>query len=52
MMEKIGSLMKRPGEDIVPKDQVPWWLKYSARAVGSVGGGSELRLIFITFTMF
>lgn len=32
--------MQRPNDDLVSKDDVPWWLKYSARGVGAVGGAS------------
>jgi len=30
--------MQRPGEDVVPKDDVPWWMKYAGRGLGTVGG--------------
>lgn len=36
--DKIASLMARPGQDPVPKDDVPWWLRYAGRGVGTVGG--------------
>lgn len=36
--EKIAVLMARPGQDVVPKDDVPWWMKYSGRGLGTVGG--------------
>ncbi|XP_075213231.1 calcium channel flower isoform X2 [Lycorma delicatula] len=42
--EKIASLMQRPNEDLVPKDEVPWWMKYGGRGLGTVGGG--LAIIF------
>ncbi|KAF5275637.1 hypothetical protein FQA39_LY06749 [Lamprigera yunnana] len=35
--DKINSLMARPGQD-VPKDDVPWWLRYGGRAVGTLAG--------------
>jgi len=38
LAEKIGALMQRPGEDVVPKDDVPWWMKYAGRGLGTVGG--------------
>lgn len=28
--------MARPGQDIVPKDDVPWYLKYGGRLLGIV----------------
>ncbi|XP_071450751.1 calcium channel flower isoform X1 [Hetaerina americana] len=37
-MEKIGAMMQRPGQDAVPKDDVPWWMKYAGRGLGTVGG--------------
>uniref|UniRef100_A0A0V0G7P7 Calcium channel flower n=1 Tax=Triatoma dimidiata TaxID=72491 RepID=A0A0V0G7P7_TRIDM len=43
-MEKVGSLMRRPGEDAVPKDEVPWWMKYLGRGLGTVGGGIAIFL--------
>lgn len=42
--EKLGTLMRRPGEDIVPKDEVPWWLKYAGRGCGAFGGGFAIFL--------
>lgn len=42
--EKIASLMQRPNEDLVPKDEVPWWMKYGGRALGTVGGGVAIFL--------
>ncbi|KAL1124094.1 hypothetical protein AAG570_001864 [Ranatra chinensis] len=38
-MEKMGAIMQRPGEDVVPKDEVPRWLKYAGRLCGTVGSG-------------
>lgn len=35
--DKITSLMARPGQE-VPKDDVPWWLRYGGRAVGTLAG--------------
>uniref|UniRef100_A0A0K8TQQ4 Calcium channel flower n=1 Tax=Tabanus bromius TaxID=304241 RepID=A0A0K8TQQ4_TABBR len=35
--EKIAGLMARPHQDAVPRDDVPWYLKYSARILGIVG---------------
>uniref|UniRef100_A0A1L8DEZ4 Calcium channel flower n=1 Tax=Nyssomyia neivai TaxID=330878 RepID=A0A1L8DEZ4_9DIPT len=34
--EKFVSLMARPGQDAVPKDDVPWYLKYGGRVLGIV----------------
>lgn len=36
--ERLAGLMARPGADNVPRDDVPWHLKYGGRAVGIVGG--------------
>ncbi|XP_063229896.1 calcium channel flower [Bacillus rossius redtenbacheri] len=36
--EKVAGIMHRPGEDAVHKDDVPWWLKYAGRGLGTVGG--------------
>ncbi|KAF5307745.1 hypothetical protein FQR65_LT06616 [Abscondita terminalis] len=35
--DKINSLMARPGQE-VPKDDVPWWLRYGGRTVGTIAG--------------
>lgn len=35
--EKIASIMQRPGQDPVAKDDVPWWMKYAGRGLGTVG---------------
>lgn len=32
--------MQRPGQDAIPNDDVPWWMKYAGRGLGTVGGGS------------
>ncbi|KAK9872262.1 hypothetical protein WA026_017063 [Henosepilachna vigintioctopunctata] len=45
--EKITQIMHRPGEDPTSKDDVPWWLKYAGRALGTVGG-----FIAILFGLF
>lgn len=39
--EKLAGLMARPNQDGVPKDDVPWWMKYAGRGLGTVGGFSE-----------
>ncbi|KAI4483295.1 hypothetical protein M0804_008350 [Polistes exclamans] len=36
--EKIASIMERPGQDSVAKDDTPWWMKYAGRGLGTVGG--------------
>ncbi|XP_052903132.1 calcium channel flower isoform X3 [Anopheles moucheti] len=36
--ERLTTLMARPGQDNVPRDDVPWHLKYGGRAAGIVGG--------------
>ncbi|XP_012256883.2 calcium channel flower isoform X2 [Athalia rosae] len=36
--EKIASIMERPGQDPVAKDDVAWWMKYAGRGLGTVGG--------------
>ncbi|XP_011147831.1 calcium channel flower isoform X1 [Harpegnathos saltator] len=35
--EKIASIMQKPGQDPVAKDDVPWWMKYAGRGLGTVG---------------
>lgn len=35
--EKIASMMERPGQDPVAKDDVPWFMKYAGRGLGTVG---------------
>lgn len=37
--------MQRPGQDPVAKDDVPWWMKYAGRGLGTVGSISERLLI-------
>ncbi|KAH1014051.1 calcium channel flower isoform X1 [Dendroctonus ponderosae] len=36
--DKISALMVRPGQDPVSKDEIPWWLKFAGRGLGTVGG--------------
>ncbi|KAL1491014.1 hypothetical protein ABEB36_011675 [Hypothenemus hampei] len=36
--EKIAALMARPGQDSTTKDETPWWLRFSGRTMGAVGG--------------
>ncbi|CAD7081442.1 unnamed protein product [Hermetia illucens] len=35
--EKIAGLMARPNQDAIPRDDVPWYLKYAGRGLGIVG---------------
>ncbi|KAJ0181556.1 hypothetical protein K1T71_002278 [Dendrolimus kikuchii] len=35
--DKISMLMARPGGDNVQKDDVPWWMRYAGRGLGTVG---------------
>ncbi|KAK9305914.1 hypothetical protein QLX08_003272 [Tetragonisca angustula] len=42
--EKISSIMQRPGQDPVAKDDVPLWMKYAGRGLGTVG--SIIAIIF------
>ncbi|XP_029054793.1 calcium channel flower isoform X1 [Osmia bicornis bicornis] len=35
--EKLTSIMQKPGQDPVAKDDVPVWLKYAGRGLGTVG---------------
>lgn len=47
--------MQRPGQDAVPKDDVPWWMKYAGRGLGTVGGGSmysQLQFFYLQCFMF
>lgn len=34
-------LMARPGGDNAQKDDVPWWMRYGGRGLGTVGGFSS-----------
>ncbi|XP_060517193.1 calcium channel flower isoform X2 [Cylas formicarius] len=36
--DKLSALMARPGQDPVAKDDVPWWLKFAGRGVGTLAG--------------
>ncbi|XP_050306898.1 calcium channel flower isoform X2 [Anthonomus grandis grandis] len=38
LQDKIAALMARPNQDLVEKDEVPWYLKYGGRILGTVGG--------------
>ncbi|KZC07297.1 Calcium channel flower, partial [Dufourea novaeangliae] len=35
--EKIMTIMQKPGQDPASKDDVSWWMKYTARGLGTVG---------------
>ncbi|KAI4466115.1 hypothetical protein MML48_3g00021343 [Holotrichia oblita] len=35
--DKLASLMARPGQDPNAKDDVPWWMRYAGRGLGTVG---------------
>ncbi|KAM3959141.1 calcium channel flower [Aphomia sociella] len=34
---KISMLLSRPGANNVQKDDVPWWMRYGGRGLGTVG---------------
>ncbi|XP_075991850.1 calcium channel flower isoform X1 [Anticarsia gemmatalis] len=38
LTDKLSMLMARPGGDNAQKDDVPWWMRYAGRGVGTVGG--------------
>ncbi|CAH0603533.1 unnamed protein product [Chrysodeixis includens] len=38
LTDKLSMLMARPGGDNVQKDDVPWWMRYGGRGLGTVGG--------------
>jgi len=54
--EKIASIMERPGQNPVTKDDVPWWMKYAGRGLGTVGSISRfthrVAFIFISVASF
>lgn len=39
--EKFAGLMARPNQDLVAKDDVPWYLKYGGRVLGIVAAFCE-----------
>lgn len=41
--------MERPGQDPQAKDDVPWWMKYGARAMGTAGGFCKFPVLLINF---
>lgn len=44
--------MQRPNEDPVSKDDVPWWMKYAGRGLGTVGGGRKFLSLFNLYNTF
>ncbi|KAL4720849.1 hypothetical protein ACJJTC_016718 [Scirpophaga incertulas] len=44
LMDKISMLMSRPGGDNVQKDDVPWWMRYAGRGLGTVGSFISILL--------
>ncbi|CAB3248122.1 unnamed protein product [Arctia plantaginis] len=38
LSDKLTSLMARPGGDNAQRDDVPWWMRYAGRGVGTFGG--------------
>ncbi|XP_047041759.1 calcium channel flower isoform X1 [Helicoverpa armigera] len=38
LTDKLSMLMARPGGDNAQKDDVPWWMRYAGRGLGTVGG--------------
>ncbi|XP_065163444.1 calcium channel flower isoform X2 [Atheta coriaria] len=44
--EKIAQIMARPGQDPNAKDDVPWWMRYAGRGLGTAG---SFLAIFLGF---
>ncbi|XP_017786486.1 PREDICTED: calcium channel flower isoform X1 [Nicrophorus vespilloides] len=44
--ERIAQIMARPGQDPVAKDDVPWWMRYAGRGLGTVGSVFAILLGF------
>lgn len=40
--------MQKPGQDPVAKDDVPWWMKYAGRGLGTVGSISKFARSCVT----
>ncbi|CAB3372083.1 Hypothetical predicted protein [Cloeon dipterum] len=40
--EKLGAMFQRPQDE--NRDDVPWYMRYGARALGTVGGGFAILL--------
>ncbi|XP_072937285.1 calcium channel flower isoform X2 [Epargyreus clarus] len=38
LADKITMLMSRSGPDNAQKDDIPWWMRFAGRALGTVGG--------------
>jgi len=45
-MDKLAQLMARPGQDPNAKDDVPWWMRYAGRGVGTIGSGFAILFGF------
>lgn len=41
-------LMARPGGDNAAKDDVPWWMRYAGRGLGTVGSASTYPFYLYT----
>jgi hypothetical protein len=48
--EKLGAMFQRPQDE--NRDDVPWFMRYGARALGTVGGGSEFCTIFASLLFY
>ncbi|XP_050361699.1 calcium channel flower isoform X2 [Nymphalis io] len=48
--DKISMLMNRPGGDNIQKDDVPWWMRYAGRGLGTVGSFIAIILGLINCT--
>ncbi|XP_032530032.1 calcium channel flower isoform X2 [Danaus plexippus] len=44
LADKISMLMARPGGDNAAKDDVPWWMRYAGRGLGTVGSAIAIFL--------
>lgn len=49
--EKLAGLMARPGQDNVPKDDIPWYIKYAGRALGIIGAFCECSFFCYLFNV-
>lgn len=47
LADKINMLMARPGPENAQKDDVPWWMRYAARGLGTVGSSRMYHFLFI-----
>lgn len=41
--------MSRPGGDNAQKDDVPWWMRYAGRGLGTVGSFSMYHYIMLHY---